>query len=226
MVKIDPLFMEIRLNEVCDTRNKVRTQKINPHPLFLIDSTVNHCIDQVVSLPMQFSCGLLCVVECYVMPLDSSCEVVLGYNWLRMYNPTINWSGNTLTLPNRPPAKPLVPLVPSPVAPAKTPPLTNKPHISPINTATYQRACQTEGAISFQLHLLGCKTPTGRVSHIGKEVLDLDKVPAEYHQYIVVFSKEKLKQLPPHCPYDLSIQLENKSTPPPRANLLSIYTRT
>ena len=34
------------------TKNKVRTQKINPLPLFLIDGTVNHCIDQVVSLPM------------------------------------------------------------------------------------------------------------------------------------------------------------------------------
>ena len=72
------------------TRNKVRTQKINPLPLFLIDGTVNRGIDQIVSLPMQFSCGSSCVVECYVTPLDGSCEVVLGYNWLRTYNPAID----------------------------------------------------------------------------------------------------------------------------------------
>jgi len=78
----------------------------------------------------------------------------------------------------------------------------------------YQRACRTEGAVLFQLHLSGYETPTGQVSHIGKEVLDLDKVPAEYHQYAAVFSKEKSKQLPLHYPYDLSIQLENESTLP------------
>ena len=103
------------------TRNKIRMQKINPLPLFLIDSTVNCCIDQVVSLPMQFSCRLLCVVECYVIPLDSFNEVVLGYNWLRIYNPAIDWPGNILTLLNRPPAKPLALLVPFPVALAKPP---------------------------------------------------------------------------------------------------------
>ena len=63
--------------------NKLRTREIDPFPLTLIDGTVNCYVNQVVSLPIQLSCGLSCVIECYVTPLDGSCEVVLGHNWLR-----------------------------------------------------------------------------------------------------------------------------------------------
>ena len=60
--------------------NKLRTQKIDPLPLTLIDGTVNYYVNQVIFLPIQLSYGLLCVIECYVTTLDSSYKLVLGHN--------------------------------------------------------------------------------------------------------------------------------------------------
>jgi hypothetical protein len=39
-------------------------------------------------------------------------------------------------------------------------------------------------------------------------------VPSDYHEFADVFDKGKASQLPPHCPYDLKINLEEGSAPP------------
>jgi len=46
------------------------------------------------------------------------------------------------------------------------------------------------------------------------EASDLSKVPFEYHEFANVFSKAKAETLPPHCPYDLKINLEEGAQPP------------
>jgi len=137
--------------------NKLRTQQIDPLPLTLIDGTVNCYIDQVVSLPIQLSCGSSCMIECYVTPLDGSYEVVLDHNWLREWNPTIDWLCRTVTLPNPPKPEPVGALKApkSPELPTQlfTPPSTNmeKPYVSFINAAAYRKACKMQGAVPFQL---------------------------------------------------------------------------
>jgi len=40
------------------------------------------------------------------------------------------------------------------------------------------------------------------------EAPDLFNVPSEYHKFADVFSKTKAETLPPHCPYDLKINLK------------------
>jgi hypothetical protein len=39
-------------------------------------------------------------------------------------------------------------------------------------------------------------------------------VPEEHHEFADVFSKGKADALPPYCPYDLKIDLEDGSIPP------------
>ena len=46
------------------------------------------------------------------------------------------------------------------------------------------------------------------------ETPDLSNVPSKYHEFADVFSKTKAETLPPHCPYDLKINLEEVAQPP------------
>ena len=46
------------------------------------------------------------------------------------------------------------------------------------------------------------------------ETPDLSNVPSKYHEFADVFSKTKAEVLPPHCPYDLKINLEEGAQPP------------
>jgi len=45
------------------------------------------------------------------------------------------------------------------------------------------------------------------------ETPDLSNVPSKYHEFADVFSKTKAKVLPPHCPYNLKINLEEGAQP-------------
>jgi len=45
------------------------------------------------------------------------------------------------------------------------------------------------------------------------ETPDLSNVPSEYHEFADIFSKTKAEVLPPHCPYDLKINLEEGAQP-------------
>jgi len=43
---------------------------------------------------------------------------------------------------------------------------------------------------------------------------DLSNVPSEYHEFANIFSKTKAETLPPYCPYNLKINLEEGAQPP------------
>jgi len=98
--------------------------------------------------------------------------------------------------------------------PTPLPTVVDRPHISLVNALAYQRACKMLGAAPFQLQLSGLQEITGHTGQVRDNPPNLSRVPTNYHQYAEVFSKEMSKKLPPHCPYDLSIQLESEKTPP------------
>jgi len=46
------------------------------------------------------------------------------------------------------------------------------------------------------------------------ETPDFSNVPSKYHEFADIFSKTKAETLPPHCFYDLKINLEEGAQPP------------
>ena len=180
----------------------------------------------------------------YVTLLDSSCSMVLGYNWLKQHNPLIDWSSSQISfcsdnhrgwalstsfdatgllLHNPPPANtPMdfvksmtfgstpIPNTISNTIPNQIPeliPQLTPPPILLINAATYLCTSKLPGSIAFQLQLapngtFGC---TAAITELA-----LSSIPKDYHKFANVFNKGKADTLPPHCSYDLKIDIKTE----------------
>ena len=74
----------------------IPTSDTAPVELRLLNGSFGSTITKTVTLTVTFPSGDPLVVTFYVTPLDSTCDVVLGYNWLHRYNPLVNWSENSV----------------------------------------------------------------------------------------------------------------------------------
>ena len=172
-------------------------------------------------------------LDFYITPLDSSCSLVLGYNWLVRYNPLIDWVNRLINfypslqenltpsyvMANTPLASPFLldtPLQSSDSVvsiPASETSVSNSewPNITIIGTAAFLYASKLLGSHNFELclHSSDIQANSAKLA----ETPDLSNVPSEYHEFANVFSKTKAETLPSHRPYDLKINLEEGAQP-------------
>jgi len=89
---------------------------------------------------------------------------------------------------------------------------SGQPNIAIIGAAAFLCASKLPGFHNFKLclHSLDIQANSAKLA----ETPDPSNVSSKYHEFANVFSKTKAEVLPPHCPYDFKINLEEGAQPP------------
>ena len=160
---------------------------VPPIELKLFDGTSNSMITQSLALPVLFPTGESMTIDFYVTPLDLSCAVVLGYNWLTGYNPLIDWVLGHITFrpqlldllnPNMTSSTRVAQL------PSQNPSVSNEtlkpsdfaPSISLIGAATFMCASKLLGSQCYRLNLSDLSA-SARTATTSEEPPDLSQIP-------------------------------------------------
>ena len=212
---------------VCQSLSQHLLPSILLIQLRLFDGTSNATITQSFQFPVTFDSSESMTVNMFVTLLNSSCSVVLGYNWLTCYNPSIDWvlgsiifclhllESLTLSLMSSAkkaqlPSQNSTILETLPILATPNPP-SIPPHIALIGAAAFALVSTQPGVQSFGIHL---SNPlfSARSASISDEAPDLSNVPEGYHNFADVLSKVKADTLAPH--HNLKINLEEGASPP------------
>src|SRR5271155_711361 len=193
---------------------------IPPISLKLFDGTSNETITQSASIPVTFDSGESMIIEMFVTPLEPSCSVVLGYNWLTRYNPLIDWVLGSITFRSQSTLSPMSSARSASLLSQKlcsTELLTSSSAplcVTLISAAAYAIASKQSGSRCYAIHLSDPSVPSVSANSASVSDSDLSHIPHDYQDYADVFNKAKADTLAPHRPYDLKIELEEGASPP------------
>jgi hypothetical protein len=204
--------------QFCKSHKLTLHEKPEPVPLFVIDGRpiASGAVTHSVTLLAQIGDRHKQTITFDVTALGTY-PVVLGTPWLRLANPTIDWRSNHLEFPSHPqPPKPVKGL----------PFVLNKPpgEIICLDREGFQAAASLPdsilGTLWYTPALTLCHTTSD--TPFDLEIPDSEEfvteiksmIPDIYHDYLAAFSKKRADTLPPHRPYDLSIDLEPGKSPP------------
>ena len=204
------------------------TPKAEPSTLYVIDGR------PIESGNVTHSCSVKVQVggAPHSMSLDvtqlGAYPIILGMPWLHALNPSIDWRRNQLLFPDSGETSSAVTVRGLPFVP-------NAPPDTPLDIAWLDadgiEACammegSTHGTLFYQEDddmILGATSEfDARPSTFSDDIPDSPEyiaelkkiVPETYHSFLLAFSKRKADSLPPHRPYDLTIELEEGKSPP------------
>ena len=224
-VLVDSRSSDCFIDTTFINEHAISSYSIPPLQLQLFNGTMNSTITQAIDLSVRFQTGDITPMTFYVTPLDGSCSLILGHNWLTRYNPLIDWvSGSTSFCSSgqnisAPPSSSLQPPDLPPLAtpiPSDTPPSFSQckaPPITIISAPAFALACRLEGSVQFSLKIHPQESDLCSTSTTSNDS-DLSGIPPDYHDFADVFSKSKADTLAPHREHDLKINLEEGASPP------------
>ncbi|SGY78585.1 BQ5605_C008g04896 [Microbotryum silenes-dioicae] len=199
-----------------------------PIPLYVIDGRPIQSgnITHFVHLEVQFN-GHTQSLRADVTQLGTY-PLVLGMPWLRLHNPIIDWKRNTLVYSCQSCALGHTQPINVSIEGAPLVPLDHKHlDISFASSFAFERLVNNSdnhhGLLFYDpaSHQLSSSipAPSQSLSDDNQDSLEYleslkNLVPPEYHHLLAAFSKVKADQLPPHRKFDLSIDLEDNTTPP------------
>ncbi|SGY86371.1 BQ5605_C009g05813 [Microbotryum silenes-dioicae] len=199
-----------------------------PIPLYVIDGRPIQSgnITHFVHLEVQFN-GHTQSLRADVTQLGTY-PLVLGMPWLRLHNPIIDWKRNTLVYSCQSCALGHTQPINVSIEGAPLVPLDHKHlDISFASSFAFERLVNNSdnhhGLLFYDptSHQLSSSSPapSQSLSDDNQDSLEYleslkNLVPSEYHHLLAAFSKVKADQLPPHRKFDLSIDLEDNTTPP------------
>ena len=223
--------------------HSIPTYPIPPVQLRLLDGSLASTISSMATLPIVFPSRETISLDFYVTTLDSSCEAVLGYNFLDRYNPLIDWNKKVLTFrtseqvaSSQASSADPIPTVETPTAKSSKTLPKRSPSKFPFEPIyTYPTITQMAGRVTDtdkpDIRIIGaaafirvCKDsgiqpmalfPSDYPKVSGKSATtESPPIPPEYADFADVFDEELSYKLPKHRPYDLKIDLEEGAEPP------------
>src|SRR5258708_10582421 len=161
------------VNEAFAVNNKLKFSYLpNPIPLRMFDGSTPSNISKKVRMLITFSTGETHHLEFFVMTLDENYSLVLGYDWLAQYNPSIDWTETKIMF--RELKHPKGKLASG-----------EKVDIRMVSTLMMAKICRDPGTPTFVISTANL-TPLQPMA-----ANTLNNIPAEYHNFSNIFSGEK-----------------------------------